>query len=60
MRHGGFAPALTDEEVITQEFQALHRRKGTQALLACARVAARLVLQSEDQAVSLARLHLGQ
>ena len=43
-----------------QEFQALQRREGAQAVQACARLAARLVLQGEDQAVGLARLQLGQ
>ena len=43
-----------------QEFQALHCHEGAPALPACAQMAARLVLQGKDQAVSLARLQLGQ
>ena len=43
-----------------QEFQAQHQGEGAPALIACARIAARLVLQGRDQAVSLARLQLGQ
>ena len=45
---------------LEQEFQALQHREGVQAIAACARIAARLVLQGGDQAVSLARLQLGQ
>ena len=56
--------AATAEDLLQaffeQEFQVLQRREGAQALPACARVAARLVLQGGDQAVSLARLQLGQ
>ena len=55
---------VPDEDLLQaffeQEFQALQRREGAQAIPACARMAARLVLQGGDQAVSLARLQLGQ
>ena len=55
---------VPDEELLQalfeQEFQALHCREGMQALPACARIAARLVLQRRDQAVGLARLQMGQ
>ena len=55
---------VPDEDLLQaffeQEFQALHRREGALAIPVCARIAARLVLQGGDQAVSLARLHLGQ
>ena len=54
----------SDEDLLQaffeQEFQALQRHEGAQAIPACARIAARLVLQGEDQAVALARLQLGQ
>ena len=43
-----------------QEFQALQRREGAQAIPACARVAAGLGLHGGDQAVDLARLQLGK
>jgi hypothetical protein len=43
-----------------QEFQALHQADTEPAVPACARLAARLVLQGSDQAVGLARLQLGQ
>ena len=53
-----------DEDILQaffeQEFQALQHGEGAQAVHACARVAARLVLQGGDQAVDLARLQLGQ
>jgi len=55
---------VPDEDLLQaffeQEFQALQRREGVQAIPACARIAARLVLQGGDQAVGLARLQLGQ
>ena len=55
---------VPDEDLLQaffeQEFQALQRREGAQAIPACARMAARLVLQGGDQAVSLAQLQLGQ
>ena len=56
--------AATAEDLLQaffeQEFQALQCREGAQAIPACARIAARLVLQGRDQAVGLARLQLGQ
>jgi hypothetical protein len=55
---------LPDEDLLQaffeQEFQALQRCEGAQALPACARIVARLVLQGGDKAVGLARLQLGQ
>ena len=55
---------VPDEDLLQaffeQEFQALQHREGAQAIPACARIAARRMLQGGDQAVSLARLQLGQ
>ena len=43
-----------------QEFQLLHQTDAGHAVQACARLAARMVLQGSDQAVGLAQLQLGQ